>query len=182
MLKLSDNPPMLFPLDTPLAGIPGQWWVARTKSRNEKALAWWLHQSSIAYYLPMREKVTRHKGRVLRSLLPLFSGYLFFSGTEEQRIISLTSNRIAQLLEVADQEQLIGDMSAIHEAISKGVSLDPHPYLKQGDRCRVTSGSLAGLEGILVRKKGVARLVLQIDMLGQAAATEVDADLVELIS
>ena len=182
MLKLSDNPPMLFPQDAPLAEIAGQWWVARTKSRNEKALAWWLHQSSIAYFLPMREKTTRRKGRVFKSLLPLFSGYLFFSATEEQRVTALTSNRIAQLLEVPDQQQLLGDMTAIHDAISKGASLDPHPYLKQGDRCRVAAGPLAGLEGMLVRRKGVTRLVLQIDMLGQAAAAEVDADLVELIS
>jgi transcription antitermination factor NusG len=54
--------------------------------------------------------------------------------------------------------------------------------LKCGDCVRVKCGPLAGIEGILVRKKNVYRLVLSVEMLGKAVAVEVDAFLVERIS
>ncbi|MHC4443441.1 MAG: transcription termination/antitermination NusG family protein [Planctomycetota bacterium] len=67
--------------------LPGQWYVAHTRSRNEKALANELQHMKIFNYLPLtphqtRSPVTR---RISRSNLPVFPGYLFFKGTEEQR-------------------------------------------------------------------------------------------------
>lgn len=179
MLKLSDNPPILYPLDVELADIPGPWWVAHTKARNEKALAQQLAQWSIAYFLPLREKLVVKRGRRLTSMLPLFSGYLFFAGDDEARYHALTSNRIAQVIAVVDQDKLCRELAAICRALQARAPLDPHPYLKVGARCRVRSGALAGIEGLLERKQNVTRLLLQVDILGQAAAVEIDADLLE---
>ncbi|MBN1845508.1 MAG: hypothetical protein JW810_07475 [Sedimentisphaerales bacterium] len=181
MIKLEDNPPILYPVNACLQDICGQWWVAHTKARNEKSLAWFLAKSEIAYFLPLREKVTVHKNRRFTSMLPLFSGYLFFSGDVESRYTALSSNRIAQVIEVVDQDRLIGELSQIHRALSGGARLDPHPYLKTGHRCRVTGGPLAGTEGILIQKKNLTKLILQIEILGQAAAVEIDGDLLEPI-
>lgn len=181
MLKLEDNPPILYPANTSLAEIDGLWWVAHTKARNEKALAWFLAKQNIAYFLPLRDKLTVRKGRRFKALLPLFSGYVFFNGDRDIRYSALTSNRIAQVIEVVDQAKLVHELTQIHTALSKGARLDPHPHLKEGDRCRVIAGPLAGTEGFLLRKKSITKLVLQIDILGQAAAVEIDADLLEPI-
>jgi transcription antitermination factor NusG len=54
--------------------------------------------------------------------------------------------------------------------------------LKSGDWVRVKSGPLEGVEGILVRKKNAYRLVLSVEMLGKAAAVEVDAVQVERLN
>ncbi|MCP4708301.1 MAG: hypothetical protein GY869_06735, partial [Planctomycetes bacterium] len=86
-----------------------------------------------------------------------------------------------QVIEVIHQDSLIKDISQIHQALSRGAPLDPHPYLKKGDRCRVISGPLIGAEGILLTKKKLTKIILQIDILGQAAAVEIDADLLEPI-
>ena len=40
---------------------------------------------------------------------------------------------------------------------------EPHPYLSCGDRVRVVAGPLAGLEGILTRRKQACRVVLSIE-------------------
>jgi len=179
MLKTEENPPMLYPENTRIEELPELWQVAWTKSRNEKLLAWWLVQYDVTYFLPMHKKRCQRHGRKYTSLLPLFSGYLFFNGQDNERLIALKSNRIAQVLTVHDQKRFVRDLTQIYDALSRGVHLDPHPYLQAGQRCRVTRGSLMGLEGILIQKKEGARLVLQIDMLGQAAALEVDTDMVE---
>jgi transcription antitermination factor NusG len=117
----------------------------------------------------------------MRSLLPLFSGYLFFCGQEKQRVEVLRTNRVANLIEVKDQQRLINELSQVEQALGAGANLSPHRYIKEGQRCQVIGGALAGLRGIVVKTRSAARLVLQIDMLGQAASVEIDADMIETI-
>ena len=117
----------------------------------------------------------------MRSLLPLFSGYLFFCGEENQRIELLRTNRVANLIEVKDQQRLFEELLQIEQALRAGAPLMPHKYIKAGQQCRVLAGPLADLQGIVVKTRGVTRLVLQIDILGQAAGVEIDIDMIEVV-
>jgi transcription antitermination factor NusG len=179
LLKPSENPPVSWPVGLSIRDFEGLWWVAHTKSRNEKALAQDLMCKGISYFLPMIWKVRRIRGRTLRTLLPLFGGYLFFCGEERQRIEVLRTNRVANLIEVRDQPRLVRELSQIERAIVAGADLSPHKFLKEGQLCKVIGGALAGLRGIVVRVRDQTRLVLQIDMLGQATSVEIGADMIE---
>jgi transcription antitermination factor NusG len=179
LLKASENPPISWPEGKPIRDFSGLWWVAHTKSRNEKALARNMMHKNIAYFLPMIWKVRCQRGRMMRSLLPLFSGYLFFCGNENQRIETLRTNRVANLIEVKDQGKLLEELSQIEQAFRAGADLSPHRYIKAGQHCRVIAGPLAGLQGIVVKTKSAVRLLLQINMLGQAASVEIDTCLIE---
>ena len=172
---------MVWPASQSIGDFLGQWWVAHTKSRNEKALANELVRKNVSYFLPMRWKVSYKSGRKLRSLLPLFGGYLFFCGEERDRLEVLKTNRVANCIEVKDQTKFVCELSQIERAINAGVDLTPHDYLKVGQRCRVANGPLSGLAGIVIKSRTAARLVLQVDMLGQAASVEIDTDLLETI-
>lgn len=180
MLKPSENPPITWPEVKSIRDFTGLWWVAHTKSRNEKALAQDLISKDISYFLPMSWKARRRKQRTIRSLLPLFSGYLFFCGNENQRVELLRTNRVANIIEVKDQQKLLDELSQIEQALQTGAPLTPYKYIKTGQHCRVIAGPLADLEGIVIRTQKTARLVLQIDMLGQAASLEVDIDMIEI--
>ncbi len=182
MLKETENPPISWPPDKSIGDFADQWWVAHTKSRNEKSLAQDLIRKNISYFLPMSWRAHRRKGRTFRSLLPLFSGYLFFCGQENQRIEVLRTNRVANLIEVKDQRKLLAELLQVEQALRAGASLLPHKYIKAGQLCRVIAGPLADLQGIIVKTKGAARLVLQIDMLGQATSAEIDADMIEVLN
>ena len=59
--------------------------------------------------------------------------------------------------------------------------VEPHPHLKCGDHVRVKLGPLAGVEGILVRKKNLFRLVLSVELLERSVAVEVEASSVERV-
>jgi len=181
MLKVSENPPIIWPQVESLREFAGQWWVVHTRSRNEKALAHDLMSKDISYFLPMSWKVRRRSRRTIRSFLPLFSGYLFFCGQEDQRVELLKTNRVANLIEVHDQQKLVDELVQIAQALRSGAPLTPHKYLKAGQKCRVIAGPLIGMEGIVVKAKNAIRLVLQIDMLGQAASVEIDIDLIEVL-
>jgi transcription antitermination factor NusG len=181
LLKESENPPIVWPGEKPIREFTGQWWVAHTKSRNEKALAHDLIRKNISYFLPMSWKARRRSRRKIRSLLPLFSGYLFFCGQEEQRIELLRTDRVANLIEVIDQQKLLDELSQIEQALRAGAPLAPHKYIKTGQKCRVVAGPLIDLQGVVVTTKNAARLVLQIDILGQASSVEIDIDMIEVL-
>ena len=181
MLKPSENPPITWPDGRAIREFTGQWWVAHTKSRNEKSLAHDLAAKEVSYFLPMTWKVRHIRGRTFKSLLPIFGGYLFFCGEERQRIDVLRTNRVANLIEVKDQERLVKELSQIEQALVAGANLLPHKYIKQGQRCRVIGGPLAELQGIVVKARNETRLVMQIDMLGQAASVEINMDMIEPI-
>ena len=172
---------MSWPEGKSIRDFGGLWWVAHTKSRNEKSLAHDLLGKEINYFLPMSWKIRRTRGRTIRSLLPLFGGYLFFCGQEKHRIEVLRTNRVANIIGVADQQRLVEELSQIEQAIAGGANLSPHGYIKAGQRCRVIGGALAGLQGIVVNTRNNVRLVLQIDMLGQAASVEIGADMIEVL-
>lgn len=181
LLKMNENPPLVWPQAESIRQFNGLWWVAHTKSRNEKALAQDLMAKNISYFLPMTLRVHRHSHRTIKAMLPLFTGYLFFCGNENERVELLKTNRVANLLEVKNQESLIHELVRFEQALRAGAPLTPHKYLQQGQWCRVIAGPLLGLEGIVVQTKGDTRLVLQINLLGQAASVEIDVVMVEPI-
>lgn len=181
MLNISENPPIIWPKVESISEFTGQWWVAHTKSRNEKALAHDLISRGISYFLPMSWKVSRKSRRTTKSLLPLFSGYLFFCGDDSYCSDIKRTDRVANIIEVIDQQKLLGELMQIERVLQAGEPIVPHRYIKVGQKCRVIAGPLMGLQGIVVTTKGTTRLVLQVDMLGQAASVEIDIDMIELV-
>ncbi len=181
MLKLSENPPMLSPGAETVRSVPGRWWVAHTKARFEKALAWDLFHRGIGYFLPMLERVKISGGRKRRVLAPLFPSYVFFCGDEAHRYAAMTTDRICRTIQVKDQVGLIEELAAIEQALWGKAELDPYPFAAEGRRCRIKAGPFRGLEGVVVHRNKVARLVLQVSILGQGAVLELDADLLEAV-
>jgi transcription antitermination factor NusG len=181
LLKEHDNPPVTYPAEASIMDFSGQWWVAHTKSRNEKALANDLILRGIPYFLPMTWTVTRKTHRPVRSLMPIFMGYMFFCGDDDHRVEVLQTHRVANIIDVVDQIEFITQLSQVEKAIKADVPLTQHHFVKKGQWCRVVAGSLMGLEGIVEDLKGVTRLILQVSMLGQATSVEIAADMVEVI-
>jgi transcription antitermination factor NusG len=179
MLKLSETPPILPPSVESLAQLAGPWWIAHTRSRFEKAFAWDLIAREVPYFLPMIERVTVSGGRKRRQMAPLFPSYVFFCGCEDQRLAALMTNRLCQVIPVPDQQTLTTELTAIERALSSKAQLDPYPFAAVGRRCRVTAGPFQGCEGVVVRRDQVARLVLQVSILGAGAALEIDSSLLE---
>ena len=176
-----DNPPMLWPEGVGLENSAGQWWVAHCKPRQEKALAWDLLRSGGRYFLPMYDKTLASRGRRWTSRVVLFAGYLFFCGGEAERLTVVRSERIVRLIDVADQPRFVRELAGIEQVLAAKLPIGAVNRLVRGTACRVAAGPLAGLEGVVERRKGRSRLVVMVDMLGQGVAVEVDADLLEAV-
>ena len=181
---VSQEPNAVSPVEAIPDELPGAWWVAHTKPRNEKALAADLTRLGIFHYLPLRKRETRSRKtrRISRSLLPVFPGYLFFNGREEQRHRALATHRIANVLAVTAQDRLITELRQVHQALLAGVDIRWHREIRVGQAARVVEGPLIGVEGVISRRLSKLRLVLNVDMLGQSISVEVSAHQLEPVS
>lgn len=180
MLKLAENPPILSPRAARLADLCGHWWVGHTKARFEKAFAWDLLRRDIGYFLPLFPQVKISGGKKRRLLMPLFPSYVFFCGTDVDRYEAMKTDRLCQTIEVKDQQNFVAELSHIERILSGQIKIDPYPFAPVGARCRVKAGPFVGTEGIVIERKDArARMVLQISLLSQGAAIEIDADLLE---
>ena len=155
------------------------WVVLHTRSRQEKAVADHLRGRGTEHFLPLVPQVRFYGKRKAKVELPLFPGYVFLRGTLDEAYEIDRTRRVAQILPVADQEQLDWELRNIRLVLERGVPLDPFPHLKEGIRVEVRSGPMRGLQGRIESRTRCDRLVLQVDMLGQAVSVEVDGSLLD---
>ena len=151
-----------------------RWWAVYTKSRQEKSLARQLVGHEVPFYLPLIPKDNMIRNRRVRSYVPLFGGYVFLYGTDEERVTTLTTNRISRILPVEDETQLVLDLSNIHALIEKDAPLSMERRLEPGRRVRIKAGSLAGLEGVVVTRRRKCRLLVAVTYLQQGVSSEID--------
>ncbi|HVA49235.1 MAG TPA: transcription termination/antitermination NusG family protein [Pirellulales bacterium] len=180
------NPvPQIFPENLLTGVLPGgeerRWWVVHTKARQEKAIARNLLAQSIPYFAPQTEKTTLVRGRKRRSFVPVFSGYVFLYGSESERYRSLTTNRVAQVIKVDDQQQLRQDLACVWRMIESKVPLTVEGRLAAGKLVRVRSGVLAGIEGVVMERRAKCRLLVAVHMLQQGVSVAIDDFMLEPI-
>jgi hypothetical protein len=156
-----------------------RWWVLHTHARQEKALIRDLLTWRIPFYLPLVRQVSVNRGRRGCARVPLFSGCVFMFGTDDERVRSLTTNRVSQTLPVDDPQPLLFDLRQLWRLIASNVPLTRERRLIPGNPVRVRHGPLAGLEGTVFARRGQTRLLVQVSFLQQGVSLDVDAFLLE---
>ncbi len=180
--SVAEGPASVGMASDPANGLfEGVWWLAHVKPRNEKALAADLERIGVTRFLPLARVRRRYQSRTTWVELPLFPGYLFFSGGEEERAATLRTRRTVQVISVRDQKRLKADLRQVRKVTSSGAVLDLYPRIERGRRCRVIRGCLKGVEGVVLRRRGACRVYIGVKTLGQSAELEIDPSLLELI-
>lgn len=159
------------------ASIPTFWWALYTRHQHERSVCSVLSSKGFEVFLPLYESVRRWKDRNKLLSLPLFPCYVFVRGGLERRLQVLTTPGVHMILTRGDSVATIPEVEiqAIQRSLDSSFRVEPHPFLKCGDRVRVIRGSLEGVEGILVRRKSMCRLILSVEMLAQSVAVEINA-------
>jgi transcription antitermination factor NusG len=172
------------PQTTIESGLSKPWCAIYTRHQHEKVIAQVLSLKGLEVFLPLYNSTRRWKDRTVQLSLPLFPCYLFLRGMKERRLDVVTTPGIVSILSVNGEVAVIpeSEIESIRRAIEWGNRVEPHPFLRRGDRVRVISGPLQGLEGILVRRKNLYRLVLSVELLERSAAVEVDVSSVERVA
>ncbi len=158
-----------------------RWFAAYTTARHEKSVARQLESRAIEWFLPLFRMVRRRtNGCRVTVEQPLFPSYIFVSIERRDTVKVLQVPGVLSIVS-AGREPSPLPASEI-EGLRAGLPLrqfEPHPYLVLGERVRIISGSLAGMAGVLVRKKNNLRVVLTLELIRQSVAVEVDIEEIE---
>ncbi len=163
---------------------PPKWFAVYTTPRHEKAVARHFEFRAIESYLPLYMEMHRWKnGLRVNVEQPLFPGYIFarIGRSHSPQVLSVPG--VLLIVGFGREPQALPDSEI--EALRSGLHLrkfEPHPYLVVGEKARIKSGSLAGMVGVLARKKNSLRVVLTLELIMRSVAVEVDADELERVS
>jgi transcription antitermination factor NusG len=164
----------------PETGAEARWYVVWTRSNYEQRVCDELSEKGFNIFLPQLDQWRRRKNMRYILRVPMFPGYLFINHPIDKwsyikvcntkGVVKILGANWDRLAAVSDSE-----VDAIRSIQRADLPTMPHPFLREGERVRVTRGSLANVEGILVKtepKKGL--LVLSIEILRQSVAVKVD--------
>ena len=161
-----------------------RWYAAYTAANHEKRVQEQLEQRCVDSFLPIYEAVRQWKDRRKRLTLPLFPGYVFVRLALVDRLRVLQVPSVFRLVGFNGQPTPLADeeIAGLQRGLAAGIVAQPHPYLKVGRQCQIRSGPLAGKKGILLRRKGVLRVVLSLELIMRSVVVDIDADDIEPIT
>ncbi|MEM6315238.1 MAG: hypothetical protein AAF743_14195, partial [Planctomycetota bacterium] len=124
-------------------------------------------------------KITFSGGRKRHNMAPLFTSYVFFNGTPEDRYAAFATNRIANVIPAKDQTLLARELFTLERVLSTETAVDAYPELFEGRRVRVKAGELEGVIGTVRNRANVTLLVIAVTVLGQSAELRIEPELLE---
>jgi transcription elongation factor/antiterminator RfaH len=158
------------------AGTPFPWYALQCWLRKESLIAAQLEGQGLECFLPKYKSIREWSDRKKEVEQPLFPGYLFcrFDYTDRRPVV--VTPGVLQVVGCGRKPTPIEDheIQAIQVALASGVPGQPWPYLEVGERVRIHTGKLSGIEGILINFKGNHRVVLSVTLLQRSVALEVD--------
>lgn len=160
------------------------WFALQIRTRREAFAAEHLAGKGYEWFLPVYKSRRLWSDRIKELNAPLFPGYLFCRFDPQNRLPILKTPGVIQIVgcnrvPIPVDEQEIG---AIQTLVASGIPNRPWPFLSAGDKVRIESGPLRGVEGILTHVKGNHSLVLSVSLLQRSVAVDIDAAFVTLVS
>lgn len=161
-----------------------RWYAVYTNYRHEKAVTDHLRSKDLEVFLPTVTVMSSWKDRKIKLQTPAFPGYVFtrICLGERGQVISvpgvvkiLSFNGVPAPLDEAEIEN-------IRLCQERGVLIEPQPWFGIGERVRVKSGVLEGLEGIVSHCKDEQRLIVPLSLIHQSIAVRVDIDLLQPVA
>ena len=153
------------------------WYAIWTRSRHEQVVREQLERKGVEAFLPTIKRWSRWKDRKRQIDWPLFPGYCFARFEPTGRLPILKCAGVVSIVSFDGEPAPIPDheIISIRQLVKTDLQYDPCPFIREGMMVEVTHGPLRGVIGRLVRKGAHARLVLAVDLIGQAVSVEVDA-------
>ena len=153
------------------------WYAIWTRSRHEQVVREQIERKGVEVFLPTITRWSRWKDRKKKLDWPLFPGYCFARFEARERLPILKCNGVVTIVSFDGEPVPVPDVEidSIRRLVTSELQYDPCPLIREGTMVEVMHGPLKGVVGRLVRKGSHARLVLSVDLIGQAVSVEVDA-------
>jgi transcription antitermination factor NusG len=154
-----------------------RWFAVHTYARHEKVVAQAVREQGIASFLPLVKQVRQWSDRRKVVEFPLFGCYVFtkLAPMNDQRMRVLRVNGVLGFVGTHGMGIPIPDeqIEAVRLLVEQNLPVCSHPFLKIGQRVRIRSGALAGVEGILISRSGERTLVISLDAIQRSLSVRV---------
>jgi transcription termination/antitermination protein NusG len=154
-----------------------EWFAIWTRSRHEQVVRDQLTRKHIDVFLPTMTRWSRWKDRKKKIDWPLFPGYCFARFDSDNPLPILKCAGVVSIVSFEGKPAPIPEveLESIRVLVTSELQFDPCPLIHEGMMVEVVHGPLKGVVGRLMRKDSHrARLVLSVDLIGQAVSVEVD--------
>jgi transcriptional antiterminator NusG len=170
--------------DLPAVDMP-QWFAIQTRSRHEKKVADELAGRGVEVFLPTITRTRKWSDRTKKIEFPLFAGYAFVHIAPEpkSRLAVLSAHGVVRFIgpSVSGTPIPNSEIESLRTALVNEIALRPLPFIKVGQRVRIRSGALAGMEGILTGTRGNHQLVVSISTIQRSVSLAIEGYDVEAI-
>ena len=150
------------------------WYTVWSRSRHEKMVACALTNVRVTTFLPLVTEMHRWSDRRKSVDVPLFPGYVFVQipNSPEARLRVLKTSGVVQFVGNRQGAVPIDDkeISDVRTVSQQRINCGPYPFLQVGQRVRIRSGALAGIEGVLVSHDSASKLVISIQLIQRSLA------------
>jgi transcription antitermination factor NusG len=153
-----------------------RWYALQVRTRWEGSTALLLSGKGYDTLLPTYKAKKRWSGKSKEFSQPLFPGYVFCRFDAQKRLPVLVTPGVIAVVACSKVPLPVdeGEISALQTLVTNGLPAEPWPFLELGQRVRIESEPLRGLEGILINFKGNQRIVLSVSLLRRSVALEID--------
>jgi transcription antitermination factor NusG len=161
------------------------WFAVHTYARHEKVVEQEARDLGITTFLPITKEIRQWSDRRKVVESPLFSCYIFVKirPDNRERLKVLRVNGVIRFVGTHGMGIPIPDeqIEAVRILTDEQLPVCSHPFLKIGQRVRVRSGALAGVEGILTARSGERTLVVSLDAIQRSLSVRIEGYDVEAV-
>jgi transcription antitermination factor NusG len=148
------------------------WHAIYVKSRTEKKVGELLAERNIETYVPLVKTMRQWSDRKKMVEIPLLNGYVFVKTTE------IENERVLQTKGVVNFVRMDGKIASIRtseidqlrQLVELGYQLDSTSVTKEykaGEKVKITSGPLRGIEGYVVVDREQKLMEVLVESIGQ---------------
>ncbi len=159
-----------------------KWYVLYIRSRTEKKMAGYSDKFGLHYYLPLRTETKIFQRRKVTVEKPIFAGYFFVRFDEAGRLKLMKTNHVVHILDIPNQRKFLHELAQIRKALRVDSTLGACNAYEKGRIVKIKAGPFSGIEGCIDIIKSSGKVLLNLDMIGQAVLVEVDKAFIDLLN
>jgi transcription antitermination factor NusG len=153
------------------------WYATYTRPRHEKRVAQQLAGKAVENYVPLYESARQWKNGRHIVQMPLFPGYVFVRIALRDQLDVLRVRGVVELVGSSGVPVPLEETEIIslRRALSQGGRAEPHPFITEGRKVRITAGPFAGLQGFVMRRKRSVQVVVSLELIQRSIRLEIDS-------
>src|ERR1022692_883687 len=155
-----------------------RWYALFVRSRHEKVVENSLRSKRYNVFSPSYRTKRKRVDRIAEIEVALFPGYVFCQFDPTKRLPILMTPGVVGVVGRGNRPEPVHvtELASIRTGASARRSVQPWPFLRLGQRIRVQSGPLTGIEGIFLRVQDEDHLIISITLLQRAVSVVIERD------